>query len=375
MPLPPEVGFRAFFDVRVFGIGDGNDDDPSEDQQTAGQDSSSFTLNDDGTFEVHVPPGRYGLAVQSQDDLVTGGRDEVRAVAGASEDGLDITLEPTVALVGRVLDEDGVLTPATVSAWRIGDDESVGTSGGDGTFRFEKLRAGSFRLTAEVAGERTSATVAAPTALAVVRVPRPRAGLLLLPRGSDGHCQPATVVLTPHGPGGRAPAGGFPPKNLDGAIHQWGIHTTDCQVVIEPAGTGSAWDVVVVGIGLAPVEARVQFDGQTPATPACLVPGCSTAVAALRIDAIDADGRDVGDGAMATVSWAQGLDVQVADELPAGFPANQSVTVKVEAAGMAITRQVWLMPGMNRAVIPFPVRVASGRATRRLDRDVDVVRP
>jgi len=78
---------------------------------------------------------------------------------------------------------------------------------------------------------------------------------------------------------------------------------------------------------------------------------------------------------MATVSWAQGLDVQVADELPAGFPANQSVTVKVEAAGMAITRQVWLMPGMNRAVIPFPVRVASGRAAQRLDRDVDVGRP
>jgi len=36
------------------------------------------------------------------------------------------------------------------------------------------------------------------------------------------------------------------------------------------------------------------------------------------------------------------------------LPANQGLTVEVRAGTSALTRQVWLLPGLNRVVVQFP---------------------
>ena len=360
VPLPPDSGFRAFFDIRLFRTGGR---DQSLDDGTSGQDEPSAELNDDGSFEVQVPPGRYGLEAQSQDDLVTGGRDDLPAVAGAALEGVDIELGPTVMLTGRVLDGDGVMVPATVTAARVGDDESRSTVGGPGTFHFDGLRAGTFRLTAEAEGQTVSAMFAAPQEGAVLRLPRTGAGLLILPPGPDGRCGRATVVAVAHAPDDRSATRGAP-SYAGGHGQRW--HTTDCQVVLETVAPGSEWDVFMLRTGAAPIKGRVQFGFESPAAPVCLVAGCSTAVAALQIRAIDIDGRMVERAATVTATAPTGeAEVSTVEGEALGFRVGESVTVEVRLGAMAISRQVWLQAGVNRAVIPFPVRVEGAQEEER----------
>lgn len=355
-PLPPDAGFHAFFTVRAFRtdgtIGATDSDD------VADPGDSSVALHDDGTFEVHLPPGRYGLEAASTDGYVVGGRDDVNAIAGDAEDGLEVVLGPTVALAGRVLDEDGVLVPAAVSILRIGGDGSVsGTAGGDGSFRIDELRPGLFQVTAE-AGENQTATGTffAPMENVVLRVARAGAGLLLLPPGPDGRCGRAGVKVAPHA---REPAPSGAPSTASVArTARWrSQYASDCQVVIDRVAPGSEWDLIVTSIDPTPISARVQFGYGSPAEPVCLRAGCTTATAALQVVPIDVDGRVMPQTATVIASPPGGPAVGSSIyQLATGLPANEGLTIEVRAGATVISRQIWLQPGVNRAVIQFPVK-------------------
>lgn len=353
VPLPPDSGFRAFFDVRVFRMDGTNESLNGVDG--AGRGAPSVELSDDGSFEVHVPPGRYGLEAQSRDDLVIGGRDALPAIASATDDGVDITLGPTVVLAGRVLDEDGVMMPATVTAARIGDEESTAMVHGAGTFRFDGLRTGTFRLTAEAQDQSSAAVFSAPLEGAVLRLPRTRAGLLVLPRGPDGRCGRATVIAMEHVPDD-GPTASVSSSRAAG-IRRQRMQTSACQVVLQPVAPGSEWDVFMLQTGAPPIKARVQFGFESPAAPVCLVAGCSTAAAALQIVATDIDGRGMeGEATLTATSPGEEANVSTVHGQAVGLPVNQSVTVELRLGDLTISRQVWLQAGVNRAVIQFPLR-------------------
>lgn len=351
-PLPPDAGFRAFFSIRIFrtdGQAGGMDS-----EGVAGDGDSPVTLHDDGSFEVHLPPGRYGLEATSNDGYLAGGRDIVNAGAGDAEDGLDVVLDPTVVLAGRVLDEDGVLVPATVTVSRVGSDGSAVTSG-DGTFRFDELRPGLFQVTAETGEDQpATGTFFAPTDNVVLHVARAGAGLLILPRAPDGRCVRAGVTAARRE---QNPSSGAP-KAVPrlGAKVRWRTRFRDCQVVIEPVAPGSEWDLLVTLIESTPIGARVRFGYESPAAPICLRAGCPTAVAALQVVPIDVDGHVIALAATVIDSPPGGPAVGSSiHELATGLPANQGITIEVRAGAMQIRRQLWLLPGVNRAVIQFPV--------------------
>lgn len=350
-PLPPDRDFRAFFVVRLFRTDDG--DDTADTDDIAGAGAAAVTLHDDGAFEVHAPPGRYGLEATSRDSYLAGQRDALIAVAGDVEEGLDIVLAPTVVLAGRVVDEDGVLVPSMVTVAPVGGDGMTETMG-DGTFRFDDLRPGPYRITAQ-AGENRAATATAfaPLENLVLHVPRASAGLLILPPGPDGRCGRARVLATPHRPDAAASA-----TSLAGAIRaaRWRrMPTAGCQAVIEPAAPGSVWDVLVTELETRPIEAQVQFGSGAPVAPVCLRAGCPTDTAALQLISIDVEGRDVAATAIVSASGPGGPATgSIVQQLTAGLPANQGLTIEVRAGTSALTRQLWLLPGINRVVVQFP---------------------
>ena len=258
-----------------------------------------------------------------------------------------------MALAGRVLDEDGVLVPSTVSLAPVRGD-GITVTMGDGTFRFGELEPAAFRLTAEAGENQTTATFVAPMNDIVLRIARPSAGLLILPPGPDGRCGHATVLATPHARGAVPSSGATSPANM--IARRWRrTSTLGCQAVIEPAAPGSAWDVLVIGIEPKPIEAQVQFGFGSPAAPVCLRAGCSTDTAALRLVSIDAEGRELDAIATVLASAPGGPAVgSTISRLATVLPANQGITIEVRAGALALQRQLWLLPGVNRAVVQFP---------------------
>lgn len=367
VPLPPDSGFRAFFVLRLFRTDDGDDTAESDDDgdgDGADGDAASVALHDDGTFEIHAPPGRYGLEAVSRDGYLAGERDNVIAVAGDVEDGLDVVLAATVALSGRVLDEDGVLVPARVTIVPVGGGDTAVTHG-DGTFNFDQLTPGAYRLTAALAGNETTATFVAPMENIVLRIARTGAGLLILPTGPDGRCVPPGVLAVASARDTGASAGS--PAAADASRHWRRTDATDCQAVIEPIAPGSTWDVIATAIEPRPIEAHVQFGLGAPAAPVCLRAGCSTDAAALRLVAIDVDGREIPATATVVASAPGGPAVgSNVDHLTKGLAANRGLTIEVRAAAMALRRQLWLLPGVNRAVVQFPMRTTRPTESREL---------
>jgi len=349
VPLPPDADYRAFFVVRLVRREDGEYTAASDEVAAAGE--ASVALHDDGSFEIHAPPGRYGIEVVSSDGYLAGGRDDVLAVAGDVEDALDLALVPTVALAGRVLDQDGVLLAATVTVARVGAHDTTGLIG-DGAFRFDDLRPGPYQVTAEAGDSRTTATFLAPMDDIVLHLPRTGAGLVILPRGPDGRCPRAGVVAAPHGRDA-SPAVNAPARTR---AQRWRrTYSADCQAVIESAAPGSEWDLLVTALEPKPIEARVQFGFGAPAAPVCLRPGCATDTAALQLVAIDPEGLPIENSATVTASGPGGPAVgSTIARLATGLPANQGITLEVRAGGMALQRQLWLLPGVNRLVVPFP---------------------
>jgi len=359
--LPPDSGFRAFFELRVYQ----RDDAPGAKGRTAGGDGvpggSVIKLEDDGAFEVHLPPGRYGLAVRSGDELLAGGRDELRAVAGDAEDGVDVVLEPTVSLAGRVLDEDGLLLSAVVTISRAGDAEEATITQSSGTFQFDDLRSGPVRVTAEADdGQTTTATFAAPLQDAVVHLTRPRAGLLLVPRSPNGSCPRGLVSLKPHPPEAAGPARddelSREALSLDAPPRT--VRIIDCQAIVANVAPGSAWDVAG-SLGPTAIKTRVQFDFGSPLAPICLASGCDPTMAVLDLQTVDIAGMDLEATVTVKASLPGGPRVgTILYPWRPGLPANQSFTVDVSVGATSVTRQLWLRPGVNREVVRLPVRRA-----------------
>ncbi|HEX2659828.1 MAG TPA: hypothetical protein VHU40_16200, partial [Polyangia bacterium] len=176
--LPPEASFALFFDVELIRSND-DSDEPRPDGQVI--------VFSDGSFEAHVPPGRYDLDVSSHDGFVVGGLESLSAVAGAIETGIEIPLASAVAIEGHVVDEDGISTPMVVSLTRQGHDGTTITSlGPDGSFRSDGLRPGTYVVSAATGrgDEHVDREVTAPARAIELRVPRAVDGLLLLPRSS-----------------------------------------------------------------------------------------------------------------------------------------------------------------------------------------------
>ncbi len=112
-----------------------------------------------GAFVIDdVPPGQYYYGATHEGFVVTGQRPTLTVVAGQRLDDLEILLEPTATVSGRVLDENGDPLPNIhVSSWQAGYNgvrhivtgpfAHVNT-GPDGVYRFENVSPGRYNFIA-----------------------------------------------------------------------------------------------------------------------------------------------------------------------------------------------------------------------------------
>ena len=352
--LPPEAPFDESFSISVSPVDDGTDDD-------AVIAEAVVSLHADGTFEIEVQPGRYNLEATSEDNLLIGGRDDLRAVAGAAEDGVDIVLGPAVGLSGRVLDQDDVPVGVTLTLMRTGEGSTTLADEDDGKIAFTGLRPGTYHLRAETHdGHVTDGTYVVPQSDVVIRVPRAPAGLLLFPRQPDGRCPTRYYRLIP-----RTDASGGVPSpttggQLDGTIRSEirNARVIQCQAVVEDVPPGSAWDVMVRERN-SPVMTQVHFGSGWPLAPICVQGTCADGDAVLEPWLMDLNGDHVDYPVTVTeASDPDGTSVGWSGTGPYvyGLHANRTVTVQVDTDAGPVTQQVWLQPGVNRAVIRLPVR-------------------
>jgi len=111
-------------------------------------DDQGATSGEDGTFALAVVNGKY-LVSASVQGFVPRSAGPIE-VAGAAVDGIELALAPGATVHGRVL---GLRPgdPAKVKAEGPGGDEREGEVVDDGTYRFEGLGPGEWRVTATLA--------------------------------------------------------------------------------------------------------------------------------------------------------------------------------------------------------------------------------
>lgn len=112
-------------------------------------DGSSRTIADDeGRFELWVPPGPVGLTASAE------GYAEGRAGASAPQDGIELRVMPEVVLAGRVIDGAGAPVPdirvrANPERDNASEQFTFTTTDGEGRFALRRLAPGRYRPTAE----------------------------------------------------------------------------------------------------------------------------------------------------------------------------------------------------------------------------------
>lgn len=367
VPLPPAAPFDRFFSVRVVPL---DDDAPTTGSGSGGISDGSrairwshseevaadavVSLSADGTFEIQVPPGRYTIEAVSKDRVLTGGRDGLRAVAGAAEDGVDIALARTVELSGRIVDEDGIPMTAALTLTRVGGPASqYDAFEGSEEFTFEDLRAGSFRLTAETKdGHTVEAIFRAPLAGITLRVPRPQDRLLVFPRAADGTCSAPQLVMAQPVSAAASPPG---PRSAAGVARPRPLIVEGCQAILGEVAPGSVWQISG-RTGAAFPARQIHLDAGGLQSPVCVGDACAMDGAALALWLLDASGRPTS--LPVTLNDADGspplgVDVTIGGAIT-GLRAGHSITVRVELDTGAVTQQVLLSPGVNRAVIHVP---------------------
>jgi hypothetical protein len=340
VPLPPDGTFEGLFDLHVTPF------DTVEDARAdeASIEESQVTLWSNGTFEIQVPPGRYVIEATSRDGLLVGGRDDVRAVAEDVQSDLEIAVGQTVAIAGRVVDEEGIAVSASLSVQRVGSNgvEVLSPSTG-GHFRVDDLRAGSFRVTARTEDDQTVATtVRAPLDGLELRVTRPRDGLIVFAPDAQGKCPRGAMKLTRHEANQATP-------------QERRLPILDCQVVVPAVPPGSSWDVVGIR-GAAKFVNHVRFDFAQPLTPICMDGSCETAVAVADVWIVD------GGGNRRRGTWAivedQGEETFLrggSGTTEKGLTANHEITLSVTLDEVEATNRFWLRPGVNRLIVRLPV--------------------
>lgn len=339
VPLPPEGGFGDFFDLRLVA----RDDDDSARSLGAEADPAPtetiVAVAEDGSFEAQASPGTYDLAVRSRDHLLVGGADGWRAVAGDADGGLEIALAPPVAIVGRIVDGDGVPSDAALSVAREHErDQAWSTTSGDGRFNVEGLRPGAYRLTAKFAGDvGETVVVKAPLAGIELHLAPARTAMLTFAPGEDGLCPTGNLTLV-------SPARTVPARLMG------------CQALLRDIQPGSTWQLIGVLSGHT-YDRTITFDSDRPLTPICLDTPCRTDAAAVEIDVRDAN----GDRTWSDVRVVSGPDSgpregSFVGSTIAGLTAAGSLILKAGADDdeAGVTGQVWLRPGVNRVVMRLP---------------------
>jgi len=342
VPLPPEGSFQTFFDLRVEPL------DATIATATAPTPTATppmVTLSADGAFEIQVAPGRYTVEVASNDDLLVAGLDGAVAVAGDTPTDIELALSLSVAITGRVIDEDGIALATSASLQRLdgADVETASVSASDG-FRFDGLRAGTFRLTSLAEdGRSTETIVRAPVAGLELRLDRPRDALLIFAPSKSGRCPVGRAILVQQKPADH------PQKRV--------LSVSNCRSVVTAVAPGSSWDLFVMGkSALAATGQPIRFGYDQPLVPVCADEPCDTNVAALDVWVVDSAGHrrlpasfrveTAPDGD----AWGVGFG-----HLVGGLPANQGVTLTVELDGVEASSTLWLRPGVNRANIHLPI--------------------
>jgi hypothetical protein len=340
VPLPPQGAFGDFFGLRLIPRDDDSTRFHGPDPDAA---ETIVSVERDGSFEVQASPGSYDLEVGSRDHLLVGGADGWRAVAGDADGGLEIALAPPVAILGRIVDGDGVQTDAALSVAREHErDQRWSTTGGNGRFTADGLRPGAYRLTATAAGE-SGGTV-------VVKAPLD---------GIELHLAPARTAMLTFAPGedGRCPTGNLTLVNLARAVP---ARLMGCQALVHGIPPGSTWQMVGVLSGHTR-DRTITFDSNNPLTPICLDTPCRTDAAAVEIDVRDAN----GDRSWSDVQVVSGPDSgppegSFVGSMIAGLTATGSLILKagVDDDEAGVTSQVWLRPGVNRVVMRLPPAAA-----------------
>lgn len=296
-------------------------------------------LRDDGTFVIQVPPGRYALEARSDDGILIAGLEVLTAIAGEARGDLELTLSDGVSLAGRLVDDDGSPITGELQLEHVHLGTSAGVSTDQaGRFVFDGLRPGTYALVGSRA-DVSSAPVQlrAPAANVQIRVPRLATAMLLVPRLPDGTCPRGRVTL-------RAPK--------DEHLFRRASFF-ECRALIFAVPPGSSWYARGSVDGRS-IEATIVFDSGRTLAPVCLGAGCDTDVAAVEPRIVAADGTVVT-GAKTRVVDSPTHDRAPQwsiDPLTPGFRAGFSYTFAVEAGPLQGRVTSWLVPGVNRVVVP-----------------------
>jgi hypothetical protein len=351
VPLPPEGSFQTFFDLRVEPL----DDPTATATATPTATPPIVTLAADGAFEIQVAPGRYTVEVASNDDLLVAGLDGAVAVAGDTPTDIELALSLSVAITGRVIDEDGIALATSASLQRLdGADVATGSVSASDGFRFDGLRAGTFRLTTLAEDGRSIETIVrAPVAGLELRLDRPRDALLIFAPPKAGNCPVGRAILVQQKPAGH------PQKRV--------LSVSNCRSVVTAVPPGSSWDLFVMRQSTWASQ-PVRFGFDQPLVPVCADEPCDTNAAALDVWVVDSAGHrrlpasfrveTAPDGD----TWGVGFG-----HLLEGLPANQGVTLTVELDGAEATSTLWLRPGVNRANIHLPIAAGPGDEAEMVD--------
>jgi hypothetical protein len=197
----------------------------------------SALIDDEGRFEVHLPPGRYTL-IASQEDLI-GAVSDVLVRAGATLE-IDISLAIGVAIRGTVDPSEAV----SVSALSSGRDDVWGIASiEDGSFSIEGLLPGrsyDITFTGDNVRKRTITGVTAPAdGLAVALEPPINVrGAFALPDDID--CPFATVEVQ---------SGGKTVVDDDGDEISTAVDIVDCSFSLIAPAPGTLLTLVATGEG------------------------------------------------------------------------------------------------------------------------------
>ena len=355
LPLPPDGPWTAHARIHAYlrkgatGAGGATPAQPG--------DVVAGTLEEDGRFELQVPPGVYDVELYTFDGRLVAFADALPAHAGAAEEGMELVLVPTVAIAGRVVDGDGIGVDADVSVVLAARTMGrMGTPTEDGRFRFDGVRPGTYLVTVTADGATRDETVQAhaPATDVAVSVRWLPEGLVLVAPQADGGCPRGALEL-------RSAAGGRGRR----------LHFEACQAPAGPVRPGALYRVKGILAGRS-YDKEVVF-GDAPASPICLDPRCG-ADAAVRIRVVDLAGTIVDgfttvemtesgrgyaerDGTVSITSpgshFLNGLRSGIGVHLRAIVGAQEGDPVIVG------NTTAWLAPGMNQIVVRLPQIVAA----------------
>jgi hypothetical protein len=337
--LPPEGSFADSFALMAMAR------ENEEGSPACGDGGREGTISADGSFEIHLPPGRYDLVAKSNDGRLLAGIEGLRAEAGEALGGIDLVLARPVEVAGRVMDDRGVAVAAVVEIVHAGGCATFGQRVPDhGRFSFSELWPGTYLLKVSETGYESppDIEVRAPVQALELRLARLPAALLMVGPGASLEASPC-------------PRGSLSLTDATGRRQRASFRS--CVAELGGMTPGSSWRVHGK-LGGRAYDRWITFGGGAPLAPVCLDSFCGPETVVVHVTVADSAGA---------LAMAE-LDVLPADgrgavesQLSHGFTARMEpgrpITLRARVPGQEVTSTFWPLPGVNDLLLRLPGKI------------------